>query len=182
MDGQSIIRAFPRAEQTKACLLDEGFLPSTHREVLCCHGSGDQLLHRVYIVCMPNLRAIQCQRFFHDPTCLMSFSTVVTPAATHLSQICVGVLPRGEPISLSTICCGVSQKEQHNSPARSWRGDEILCLTDSAPGLVSFFRMPRHTFKQSWQIDTIRVCGPTSRIMPWGFWQKEHFKTFCMRK
>jgi hypothetical protein len=72
---------------------------------------------------MPTLRAIQCQKFFGDPA-FLTFSPSVL-AATHLSQIYVGVLPRGEPISLSTISCGVSQKEQRNGPPRSWR-DEIL--------------------------------------------------------
>jgi hypothetical protein len=73
---------------------------------------------------MPTLRASQCQKFFGDPA-FLTFSPSVLEA-THLSQIYVGVLLRGEPINLSTISCGVSQKEQHKRSAGSRRDDEIL--------------------------------------------------------
>lgn len=75
---------------------------------------------------MPTLRASQCQRFFRNPMCPVFFSIVLAPAATHLSQMYVRVLPGGDPISLCTMCCGVSQKEQHRGSTRSWRDDEIL--------------------------------------------------------
>jgi len=58
--------------------------------------------------------------------CPVFFSIVLAPAATHLSQMYVRVLPGGEPINLSTISCGVLQKEQHNGSTGSCRDDETL--------------------------------------------------------